>query len=300
MQRAFQLLRDARFEAPLTCAAAVAQVRARTGLDLTRARARSGFGRGHLLEIVVYVPGGNGSAAQTEAAEELVRLVVGEELFERWVGTVSATSTARGGPLHVINSNTEEHAALPIATLLETTLAAVSGLKLGLPPLPEPASADSEDWVMFELEPEPAPDFAAQDDLVLCSTRMPELKKCFLRGEPFFSGRFCNFEVLFAYLKFESSERAVEARLAERARWEQVVTQTLRHEQAALVGLGLGVRYGYLDLVVRDPDCIRTLLWPALRAAEMSERTWLLFCDSELEREYLALHPGAPAPYWGR
>jgi hypothetical protein len=299
VQRAFQLLREARFDAPLPCASAVARVHARTGLNLSRAVARAGFGRGHLLEIVVYVPGGNGGPDETEAAEELVRLLVGEELFERWVGTVSATPTVRGGPLNVINRNAEERAALPVATLLETARAALAGLRLGLPPVLESASSDSEDWVMFELKPEPALDFAAQDDLLLCSTRMPELKKCFLRGERFFSGRFCNSDVLFTYLKYESRERAPEARLTERARLENIVTQVLRHEQAALIGLGLGLRYGYLDLAVRDPDCIRNQLWQALRAAEMSERTWLLFCDSELEREYLALHAEAPAPFWG-
>ncbi len=192
MRRAFELLRDARFAAPSSCASALERVRSQSGVPLDKARARSGFGRGHLLEIVVYVPGGKGTPDETDSAEELVRLLVGEELFERWVGRVSATPTVRGGALTVLNTNAEERSALPIETLPETVRAAIAGLKQGLPPLPGPNGADQDDWVLFELEPEPAPDFAAQDDLLVCSTRVPEPKKCFLRGEPFFSGRFCN------------------------------------------------------------------------------------------------------------
>jgi hypothetical protein len=299
MRRAFELLRDAGFAAPSSCAAALAQVRSRSGVQLDKARTRSGFARGHLLDIVVYVPGGKGTPDETDAAEELVRLLVGEELFERWVGRVSATPTMRGGALTVLNTNAEERSALPIETLPDTVRAAIAGLKQGLALLPEPSAANNEDWLLFELEPEPARDFAAQDDLVVCSTRVPELKKCFLRGEPFFSGRFSNSGALFTYLKYDSPERTTLARLAERARFEDALARALSPEQVRLVGLGLGLRYSYLDLAVTDADCVREQLLPALCAAEITKRAWLLFCDSELDREYLALYPDSPEPFWG-
>jgi len=40
-------------------------------------------------------------------------------------------------------------------------------------------------------------------------------------------------------------------------------------------------------------------LLPALRAARIAQRAWFLFCDSELEREHLALYPDSPEPLWG-
>ncbi len=298
MRRAFEVLRAARFAAPLSCASALARVRSQSGLQLDKSRVRSGFGRGHLLDIVVYVPGGKGTSDETDAAEELVRLLVGEELFERWVGRVSATPTVRGGALTVLNTNAEERSALPIETLPETLRAAIAGLKQALP---EAAAAHAADdaWVLFELEPVPAADFAAQDDLVVCSTRVPELKKCFLRGEPFFSGRFADSNLLYAYLKYDAPAGTTEARLAERARFEDALSRAVRPEQAALVGLGLGVRYSYIDLAVSDFDCIGEQLLPALRAAEISQRAWILFCDSELEREHVPVHPDSPEPFWG-
>ena len=299
MHQALHKLRSARFAAPAQCAAAVASVQAQHGLDFGKARVRAGFGRGHLLDVVVYLPGGSGGVHESEAAEELVRLLVGEELFERWVGSVSATPAMRGGPLTVLNTSSEQHSALPLETLAETARAAVAGLKLGLPALPSASNVDADDWFAFELAPEPASDYAAQDDLIFCSTRVPELKKSFLRAEPFFSGRFTNSGALFVYLKFETQAVGPEARLAERALFEDALRRALTAEQGLIVGLGLGVRHSYIDLALLDPSCVAERVLPALRAAHVSKRSWLLFCDSELEREHVSIYSDSPDPYCG-
>ena len=295
VHQALNRLLSARFAAPVAVAVAATRIHRESGFDFGRARARAGFARGHLLEVVVYLPGGSGARAESEAAEALVQLLVGEELFERWIGKVSATPTARGGPLTVLNTRTEEQAALPIEQLLETVHAAISGLQLGLSALPSDARAD--DWFAFELAPEPASDYAAQDDLVFCSTRTPELKKSFLRAEPFFSGRFSNGGALFAYLKYESPEPDTAFRLAERTRFEAALSSSLSPAQGLVLGVGLGIRYGYIDLAVTDPDCVEQRLLPALRAAGIGRRAWLLFCDSELEQDYVPVHSDSPPPY---
>ena len=297
MRRALEILRTARFARPIPAAAAVARVRGESGLDFGRARARAGFARGHLLDVAIFVPGGRGDAIETAAAEDLVRLLLGEELFERWVGRVVATPTVRGGLLTVINENADDRTALPLETLPQSVRAAIEGLKLGLPELA--FARDAADWFAFELEPEPASDYLAQDDLLFCSTRLPELKKCYLRGEPFFSGRFSNSGALFAYLKYECAESAPEQRLSERAALEDLIKRSLPEGQGALVGLGLGLRYGYIDVALIDPDCVTKRLLPALRGAPIAKRSWLLFCDSELEHEYVPVYGDTPAPWRG-
>lgn len=298
MLRAFERLRAASFPPALACEAACAQVSTEFGIDLSRARARAGFARGHLLDLVVYVPGGLGSAREQEAAEELVWLLVGGELFERWIGRVSVTPTVRGGPLTVLNTNSEEQNALPVRELRRTVCAAIEGLQRGLAELPT-HTEQREDWVLFELEPEPAPDYAAQDDLVILSTRLPELKKSFLRGEPFFSGRFSARGEIFAYLKYESLTRESEARLRERAELEAAFAGRLAPESASLFGTGLGLKYAYLDLALRDPRSVEEVILPVARAARGIARGWLLFCDTELEREWAGIQAETVEPFWG-
>lgn len=299
MRRVFELLRSAPFTPPVSCGAALSAVRAASGVDFGRARARTGFARGHLLDIVIYLPGGRGAAHESEAAEDLARRMLGEEVFERWVGSVVATPTARGGLLSVINENSEERTALPLEALVETVRAAIDGLKLGLPELSFGSSADAADWFAFELEPEPAEDYVAQDDLLICSTRLPELKKSYLRAEPFFSGRFSNSGAIFAYLKFQATERTPEGRLAERSRFETQIERALPPAQGGLVGLGVGLRYSYIDVALIDPDCVSERLLPALRAAQIPRRSWLMFCDSEIEHEFVSVYADSPEPWRG-
>jgi len=299
VHRALSILNSTRFDAPLPCDAARAQVHAKTGLDFTRARARAGFARGHLLDIVVYLPGGNGNQFETEAAEELVQLLVGEELFERWIGNVAATPTVRGGLLSVINETAEDRSALPIETLLDSVRAAIAGLKAGLEQPSFAYTTDASDWFAFELSPDPAADYAAQDDLLFCSTRTPEPKKCFLHGERFFSGRFTTSGALFTYLKYDTSEIGLEARLAERSRFEQEIQRIIPEGDGTVVGFGLGRRYGYIDLLLADPDCARQRVLPALRALGISRQSWVLFCDTELNSEFLPVYLGSPPPFGG-
>ena len=298
MQRALSLLTSARFAAPLEFSEAMVRARAKTGIDLSQARARSGFGRGHLLDVVLYVPGGAGNDAETEAAELVVRLLLGEELFERWLGRVSATPSVRRGPLTVLNAKRDDHDAFDLALLPEAVRAAVSGLKSGLPEAPLAAHGSEEDWLLFELRPAPSADYAAQDDLLLASTRTPELKKSFLRGEPFFSGRFSRVGELFTYLKYESSLTAFDERLREREGFERALSAALAPSGGALIGAGLGLRYAYLDLAISDV-AVQGRVLGALRDAGIARRAWFLFCDSELERESVPLYPDSPTPYFG-
>lgn len=299
MHRALTILNSTRFDAPLPCDSALSRVRAKTGLDLTRARARAGFARGHLLDVVVYFPGGSGNQLEAVAAEELVQLLVGEELFERWIGNVVATPTVRGGLLSVINEAAEDRSALPIGMLLDSVRAAIAGLKSGIEQAWLGCASDAEDWFAFELSPDAAPDYAAQDDLLFCSTRAPEPKKCFLQGERFFSGRFTAGGALFTYLKYDTNETGLEARLTERSRFEQVIQRIIPAGDGAVVGFGLGRRYGYIDLLLADPDCARQRVLPAVRELGISKQSWVLFCDTELISEFLPVYPGSPPPFGG-
>ena len=83
--------------------------------------------------------------------------------------------------------------------------------------------------------------------------------------------------------------------MSERTLLEAVATQALGSGRGALIGLGMGVRYGYLDIAVIDSDCLQAHLFPALRAAAAPRRSWLLFYDSELEHECIALYSDTPA-----
>src|ERR1700753_2246203 len=68
----------------------LADVQSRYAVDLSRARVRVGFSRGHLLEAVVYSPSFSSAADERAlgAASLLVTRLVGEELCHDFLGSV--------------------------------------------------------------------------------------------------------------------------------------------------------------------------------------------------------------------
>ncbi len=265
------------------------------GVDLSRARARAGFSRGHLLELVLLDPAfvSAGDEHAQEVAERAADALFGPQLVDDWIGQIEVAPLARGGPLEVVGNGNEQ--SLPLAELQAAVLAAIDGLLAGLPDAPHHARAGDGEWTLFELEPDSADDLAAQNDLVLATTSVPELLKAYLQGLPLYSGRFSRHGELYCYLKLDSGGRADEERLAERSALEDAIGAALVKAQAGcVVGNGLGLRYSYIDLAVADLERAAPILRECVDSA--GQQAWLLFCDSDRAGDWLSLVDGSEPP----
>jgi hypothetical protein len=276
---------------------ALADVRDATGVDLERALARAGFTRGHLLDVVVKLPGARGTAAEDDAAERLVTALLGEATADDWVDRVTLEAAPRGGPLSVLPSVPDRGSYFPLAELPAAVGAAVRGLHAGLPPEPLWASGGEQRWTLLELEVERAEDYAAQGDAVLCATFLPEMLKCYLSGSPFASRRFSRHGELFAYLKHESVGGDAREALAARRVLEDTLDAALVVERCGrVVGSGMGVVYSYVDFALASLERAVAVIRTVAERVGLPARSWLLFCDSALSDDWVALRPGAPVP----
>lgn len=277
---------------------ALDRVKQEAGVDLTRARARAGFSRGHLLDVVLSLPGGRGDEAELLAAKKLLNLVLGEALTADWLGELTVVPAPRGGALTVVQAAGRDSGSFfPLVELPLAFDAAIRGLLLGLPEVPLCELGGEQRWTLLELEAERAPDYAAQDDAVLASTFMPEMLKCFLSGSSFSSCRFSRHGELFAYLKFRQKARDLRAGLAARRVLEDALDAALVTERAGrVVGSGLGVVYAYVDVALSDPARGVSALRSVANRVGLPEQSWVLFCDTALESEWVGLRPGGPVP----
>ncbi len=265
------------------------------GIDLGSARARAGFARGHLLDLVLLDPAF--ASASDESAQQIADRVadalLGAQLVDDWVGAIDVAPLARGGPLKVVGGADEQ--SLPLDELGPAVLAAIDGLLAGLPDAPHHARAGAGEWTLFELEPERADDYAAQDDLVLATTSVPEMLKAFLQGLPLYSGRFSRHGELYCYLKLDGGGRTDEERLKARSALEDGLNAALVRAQAgSVVGNGLGLRFSYVDLAIAD----LTLAAPILRERVdgVWDHAWLQFCDTDRAGDWLALADSSEPP----
>jgi hypothetical protein len=279
-----------RGRAPLALAPALAVVRARHGCEFCDARARAGFSRGHLLDVVLELPGGRGSEAEQAAGEALVTSLLGEARSEDWLGDVSVVPAPRGGPLRVIQARPEEGRFFALSELGPAVEAAIAGLYAGFPEEPLWATGGEQRWFLFELEVEAAPSYPRQADVALVSTFMPEMMKCFLSGGSFASSRFFRTGELVSYLKYESAEPDPRRALAKRRVLEDALDAALVSERAGrVVGSGMGVVYSYVDLVLDRVERGVEVVREVGRRVGTGAGSTLEFCDDALETECVRL-----------
>jgi hypothetical protein len=284
---------------------ALAEVRATHEVELERATLRAGFGRGHLLELTLGVPGGAGSENEQNAAENLVRALLGDRVFETWIGAVHVTPAPRSGSLRVLDP-LAPRTTLNLSELFDTVAAATCGVLQGLPALPRTgdssvaaqgsdatatATADTrEEWTLLETEPLADTRGARKDDLILASTCTPELLRCYLDGSPCASRRFSRAGEHFVFLSYEDDERTMQARVARRTVIEAALASAVA-PVGVVTGVGLGVKTTYVDLALCNLETGLKSLISNLRDLGVPARSFIQFFDSELADEWLSIWP---------
>jgi len=284
--------------------AAVREVREATGLDVGTARVRLGFSRGHLLHALVASPdfqSGDDPAALA-AAELLLARLFGDEIFDDWVSEIQVMPARRPGSLRVLpeGGSHGQEPRLALDEVRASAEAAIAGVHAGLSEMPHHASEGRAEWTLLEAEAVPAEDYAAQDDLVLFSTCMPEATKCFLEGAPFSSKRFSRHGEGFAYVKTDALGSPVEDRHATRLSLEDAIDDALRPRAlGAVVGAGIGLRYVYVAVALSSAPGVAAgleALSDHLREANVPRRSWVLFYDSDWDGDWVPVWDDSPEP----
>lgn len=291
--------------AAVPLARALEEVKASHDVNLERASLRAGFGRGHLLEVTLGVPGGTGSENEQNAAENLVRAVLGDRVFETWLGAVHVVPAPRFPSLRVLDVSAPR-TALHVQDLFETVAAATLGVLRGLPDTPRVsatsralgasdadapgARAAREEWTLLEIEPLAEERAERKDDLVLASTCTPELLRCYLDGAPCSSRRFSRVGEHFVFVSYADTERVMSRRVARRTVVELALADAVAGI-GAVTGVGFGVQTTYVDLALHDLETGLRRVIEELRSLEVPAGTFIQFFDSELAEEWLAIWP---------
>jgi hypothetical protein len=271
----------ARGEAPRELPRALALTLERHGVDFRSARARAGIARGHLIDIVLELPGGRADAAEHAAADTLLDCLLGEARFDDWVDNVTVSPAPRGGTLKVVQARSDDARFFPLAELASAIDAAIGGIHAGLPASPLWSLGGEQRWFLLELDADPED---APDDVLLVSTCMPELLKSYLSGAPFASTRFSRVAELFAFLRYESRDPDVRRSLARRRVLEDALDAALVSERAGrVIGGGMGVGHSHvhfaLDRVAAAVALVRDV---AARIGVPALSSSLCFCDRTL------------------
>lgn len=283
-------------EAPL----AFEKVRSQARIDLSRAEARAGFARGHLIDVIVYssaFPSAiDGSAL--DAANMAVRLLVGDRYFDEWIEAVDIVPIPRASSLRVLSAaGANEPERFALAELHAAITRAIAGVRASLASEPYHLFCERAEWTLLELAPVSSDDYSAQDDLLSCATMLPEMMKCYLDGARFASCRFSNHDECFAYVKIDMAAVDPKERLQRRIDLEEALNFALVPGRVGcVVSAGLGLRYVYVGLALQQLEAGIDITRRAVQRLKFDRRAWVLFCDSVWRHEWVGAYDDSPPP----
>jgi hypothetical protein len=209
--------------------------------------------------------------------------LLGEEILMRDIGTIQVSP-----PKKVRGAVALSAFRVAVTKLLKKRDAA-------RPKKPASAGADAATYSLFKLEPQPD-QFGGQRDLVVGLTRRPDVFGATHSDLPFFSETFSRHGEVFAYLKIDGAKGLAGSVWDDREEIENAISAVLGAKLGAVIGGGTGARYSYIELALRDVEATIPRVCKVLRDGKIPKRTWLLFHDAGLVDEWVAIHPGAPAP----
>ena len=299
--------------------ASLRAVREDIGLDMSRATARVGISRGHLLNVVVGSHEFSSSKDERalDAATELVRRLVGDAVFDRWVEFVDIAVTRKPSPLRVVGQDAS-NVPLTLGAVRDSVANGVQQIEAQLPKQPLHQFCERAEWNLFELEAEFEEQSGTEShpyheplsaleraeellpDISVATTMCPEMLKCFLSGAPVASERFSRFGEVFAYLQV-SLPGELQERAQSRILLEDVLNRALVPGRlGCVVGSGMGARFAYIFLALEKVEPTISVIQRRVQTHANTidaHHAWMRFCDTAKRREWVGIWADTPPPW---
>ncbi|HEY9713913.1 MAG TPA: hypothetical protein V6C72_10610, partial [Chroococcales cyanobacterium] len=128
-----------------------------------------------------------------------------------------------------------------------------------------------------------------------CVSSQPKLMIAALSNRPFFSiQRFSKFNEHICYLKIDETELA---QRPDRERLEDLLDARLKEENlGCAMGGGWGPIFSFVDLALTDIEKSVPIFRAIAHQMNLPKRSWLLFFDPALSREWIGLYEDSPVP----
>ncbi|MCI0360514.1 MAG: hypothetical protein L0211_18710 [Planctomycetaceae bacterium] len=215
--------------------------------------------------------------------------LMGEYVLDTWIGAISLVSDSPEAKLR----------PLPMDRAQATVGALVRSIQEQLP-LTRLAdiSIDEPRWSSVQIEPRgEADDYPARADMIYATVLDVEMFRNVQSGLIFTSACHSRCGELFCYIKIDASEVPGNQRVEFRGAIEDELNPALAAAKVGgCIGGGSGLRYSYIDLALTDLNGAVPIIRRVLAERRVPVRTWLLFFDDELSREWIGIHAATPEP----
>lgn len=277
-------------------------VEVRTGGKIDDVVVEARIGEHHLIDLVFRSPRTNGDT-ETQALNDAIvatETILGEQLLDQWVGVIDVASLRSSDetPEASGGEKPREARSIPLERLKSTVDALIGSVQDQLPAEPHfRHDKEGTEWSAIRLRPEPADDYVGRRDLMVAITPNQPLWMAAHSSRPFYSPRFSRCGETFAYAKIDGTEGLEGSAFGDRAEIEDALDAALSEQGlGGAIGGGTGLRYSYVDLALTDLRRGVEVARSVLREGRVSERSWILFFDTDYCGEWIGVYATSPPP----
>src|SRR5262245_30961034 len=269
---------------------AILAVEGRVGVNITGAVVAASVAPGRKIDLWFDFPHQRFDVQTARNASFVAaETLMGEYVLDTWIGAISLVSDSPEAKLRPLPM---ERAQATVGALVRSIQEQLPATRLADISSDEPKLRS----VTLEVREE-ADDYPARVDMIYANVLDVDLFRNAHSWMIFTSSCHSRCGELFCYLKLD----AVDVPWDQRVEFRGVVEDELNPALTAAkvggcIGGGSGQRYSYIDLALTDLNGAVPIIRRVLSERRVPLRTWLLFLDDELSREWIGTYAQTPEP----
>lgn len=241
------------------------------------------------IALTFFIEGCRGDDDEAANATAFVtsEVMLGEEALSTWVAVIDVAPLADAPP-----------GAVSVAKLEKTFATAVRKQLAKVPKGPSRGVHRSRGVTLLEAKPDRTRrSYPARSDIFVFVSARTDIVVGAEQPHPFASARFSRAGETFAYLKIDGKNGLKGSTFEDRGDVEDAIAKALAPRKLGVViGGGTGIRHSYVDLALIDVERGVAATRAALRKGGLPKRSWILFFDDALAKEWIGIHDDTPPP----
>lgn len=255
------------------------------------------IGQQNFIDLTFYIPASKADAKQEANSFLLAELALGEKVVADWIGYVDVEVLKTSG---LFKKKTAEPPgnAYPIKDIRARIAAEIARFKNTLPKAPFRERVENMEWAILQMSEDNAPsDYLG--DMYMATICDPDLFSAIYGGRSRFnSQRFSALGESFAFIQIDGASSELDLKdVSSRSKIEDALTATFNTTASgAVIGGSMGHENAYIFLALEDEAAGLNAVIDTLRTQKLGEKTWVFFCDSRRQCEWVGLWDDTPAP----
>lgn len=255
------------------------------------------IGQQNFIDLNFHIPESKADAKQDANAFLLAELALGEKVVADWIGYVDVSVLKTTGLFKKKVAGPPAD-AYSIKDIRAKVAAEIARFKNSLPKAPFRERVETMEWSIFKMSNE---NFSANylGDIYVASICDKDLFSALYNGRSRFSSqRFSTLGERFVILQIDGESSGLNlGDINSRSEIEDTLTNALsKTSSGVVIGGGMGQENAYIFLALENETTDLKTIIDTLRAQRLGSKTWIFFCDSRRQFEWVGLWDDTPAP----